>query len=82
MLCSNGKAPEVGQIFSNPNLAKTLRSLGENGKKGYYEGRIAEAIAEGMFLNQMDALCATGESNVMRCSVRSRPVQRRAHPAF
>lgn len=47
MLCENGKAPLPGQIFKNPNLAKTFRKLGKEGKKGYYEGPIAEAIVEG-----------------------------------
>lgn len=47
MLCSNGKAPEVGQIFQNPTLAQTFREIGEKGKKGFYEGRIAQAIVDG-----------------------------------
>ena len=47
LLCSNGKAPEVGQIFQNPTLAQTFREIGENGKKGFYEGRIAQAIVDG-----------------------------------
>lgn len=44
MLCENGKAPEVGQFKRNPTLANTLRTLASEGKKGYYEGRIAQAI--------------------------------------
>ena len=47
MLCEGGKAPVPGQIFKNPNLAKTFRKLGADGKKGYYEGPVAEAIVEG-----------------------------------
>lgn len=42
----NGKAPVSGQFFSNPDLAKTLRKLGTQGKGAYYEGPIAEAIVE------------------------------------
>lgn len=49
LLCSNGKAPEVGQIFQNPTLAQTFREIGENGKKGFYEGRIAQAIVDGEY---------------------------------
>jgi len=46
MLCEGGKAPLPGQIFRNPNLAKVFRALGKEGKKGYYEGPVAEAIVE------------------------------------
>lgn len=42
----NGKAPLPGQIMTFPNLAKTFRSVAENGKDGFYKGRIAEAIVE------------------------------------
>jgi len=40
----NGKAPEVGEIFRNPDLAKTLRLLSEQGADAYYKGEIAQAI--------------------------------------
>ena len=42
----NGKAPLPGQIMKFPDLAKTFRSVAENGKDGFYKGRIAEAIVE------------------------------------
>jgi gamma-glutamyltranspeptidase/glutathione hydrolase len=42
----NGKAPKVGQMMKIPNLANTFNELAINGKSGYYEGRIAEAIVE------------------------------------
>lgn len=42
----NGKAPLPGQIMTFPYLAKTFRSVAENGKDGFYKGRIAEAIVE------------------------------------
>ena len=42
----NGKAPLPGQIMTFPNLAKTFRSVAEEGKDGFYKGRIAEAIVE------------------------------------
>lgn len=42
----DGKAPRVGQIYTNPTLAATFRSIAEQGKKGYYTGRIAQAIVD------------------------------------
>ncbi len=39
-------APAPGERLKNPYLAATFRSIAEHGKKGYYEGRIAEAIVE------------------------------------
>ncbi|POY70486.1 hypothetical protein BMF94_6554 [Rhodotorula taiwanensis] len=45
---STGKlhAPRPGEIYKNPCLAETFRSVAEKGKAGFYEGRIAEAIVE------------------------------------
>jgi gamma-glutamyltranspeptidase / glutathione hydrolase len=40
------KAPFPGQIKQFPNLAKTFRTLAEEGHDGFYKGRIAEAIVE------------------------------------
>lgn len=42
----NGKAPLPGQIVTLTNLGKTFRALAEQGKDGFYKGRIAEAIVE------------------------------------
>jgi gamma-glutamyltranspeptidase/glutathione hydrolase len=39
-----GKAPEVGQVFRNPDLAKALRLIAEQGANAYYKGEIAKAI--------------------------------------
>ncbi|KAI6248355.1 Glutathione hydrolase-like YwrD proenzyme [Erysiphe necator] len=38
------RAPRSGEIFRNPHLAKTLRLLAVNGKKGFYKGQIAKEI--------------------------------------
>lgn len=40
----NGKAPAVGEIFQNPELAKTLRLIAAQGASAYYKGEIAQAI--------------------------------------
>lgn len=39
-----GKAPQVGEIFRNPDLAQSFRFIAEKGRDGYYKGSIAEAI--------------------------------------
>jgi len=39
-----GKAPQEGEVFRNPDLAKSLRLLAEGGRDAYYDGPIAEAI--------------------------------------
>jgi gamma-glutamyltranspeptidase/glutathione hydrolase len=39
-----GKPPAVGQVFQNPDLAKALRLVAENGADAFYKGEIARAI--------------------------------------
>ena len=35
---------KLGQIFKNPDVANTLRIIGEKGRDGFYKGPIADAI--------------------------------------
>jgi gamma-glutamyltranspeptidase/glutathione hydrolase len=45
-LTIDGRAPKAGEIFSNKGLARTFRKIAEDGKHAYYEGEIAESIAQ------------------------------------
>ncbi|EKD14820.1 uncharacterized protein L3040_003961 [Drepanopeziza brunnea f. sp. 'multigermtubi'] len=40
------RAPRAGELMHNPNLAETFRTLGKEGKKGFYTGRIAHEIVK------------------------------------
>jgi gamma-glutamyltranspeptidase/glutathione hydrolase len=39
-----GKPPELGAMFSNPDLAKALRLIADQGRDAFYKGEIAKAI--------------------------------------
>lgn len=39
-----GKAPAAGDLFRNPDLAQSLRRIGERGRDGFYRGPTADAI--------------------------------------
>jgi len=40
----HGHAPRVGERFCQPDLARSLRRLAENGPEGFYRGPVAKAI--------------------------------------
>ena len=40
----DGRGPEKGQIFKNPDLGNTLRILAKKGRDAFYEGEIAKRI--------------------------------------
>ncbi len=54
-----GRAPAKGDIFKNPELAHTLRLIGEKGRDAFYKGEIADKIdafmqANGGYLRKAD----------------------------
>ena len=40
----DGRAPSEGDVFRNPDLAKTYRMIAQGGRDAFYEGPIARAI--------------------------------------
>ena len=42
----NGKMPTKGEIFKNPQLAKTLKIIADQGRAGFYEGHVATTMAD------------------------------------
>jgi gamma-glutamyltranspeptidase / glutathione hydrolase len=58
-LDGKGRTPGKGDIFKNPDLARTLRLIGEKGGDAFYKGEIADKIdafmrANGGFLRKAD----------------------------
>jgi gamma-glutamyltranspeptidase / glutathione hydrolase len=45
-LLRDGVAPEPGQIFKNPRLAKVLMAIAEHDKAGFYDGWVAKSIVD------------------------------------
>jgi len=45
-LLPNGRAPLVGEIFKNPDLAWSMRQIAAQGRKAFYEGEIAKRIVK------------------------------------
>lgn len=48
----NGKAPAKGEIFKNPDLADTYRTIAREGRDAFYKGDIAKSIDSFMKANQ------------------------------
>lgn len=44
----NGSVPKKGEVFKNPNLARTLTMIAEQGRDVFYKGEIAKTIASYM----------------------------------
>src|SRR5215471_9254866 len=39
-----GHAPRLGEVFRNPDLAWSLKQIAAHGRKGFYQGKVAERI--------------------------------------
>src|SRR5258708_3330238 len=62
----DGRAPEKGEMWKNPNLANTLRTIADGGRDAFYKGKIAHVIgdyfkANGGFLSYDDMAAHKGE---------------------
>lgn len=70
-LTLDGRGPRAGELFRNPGLARTLHAVAEGGKRAYYEGSIAEAIAAVL---QAAGGCMTVEDLAAHTSTWEQPI--------
>jgi gamma-glutamyltranspeptidase/glutathione hydrolase len=47
-LTADGKVPPLGAIIKQPELAATLEALAEKGSSGFYSGRVAQDLVNGV----------------------------------
>ena len=56
---TDGRAPDTGERVRNPDLARALRAIAENGRDAFYRGTVADHIAEAS--SQVGGLMAAGD---------------------
>ena len=61
-----GRSPQAGEIFRQPNLARTFRALARGGRDAFYKGEVARQIVEyvrqnGGFLTMEDFAAHRGD---------------------
>ena len=54
-----GAAPKEGEIWRNPNLARTLSTIAKDGRDAFYKGEIARTIAE--YIKQQGGFLSYGD---------------------
>ncbi len=63
---NNGSPYQVGERFHNPALGKTFRRIAADGRKGFYEGEIADSIVE--FLNSVGGVHCQDDFARQKCN--------------
>ncbi|KAJ2160868.1 hypothetical protein GGF46_001925 [Coemansia sp. RSA 552] len=71
LLLDDGQGPGVGQVMRNPDLAAVMEALGRQGASAFYEGRVADAIVQGVA--QHGGVLTHGDLRAHR-STRDRPI--------
>ena len=66
----DGQAPQEGEIFKNPDLARTYERLANEGREVFYEGEIARTIDA--YMNALGVTCGLKTSRPMKANGWSR----------
>ena len=43
-----GRVPQVGEMFTNPDLADTYQAIAEGGRDAFYRGELAQRMADAL----------------------------------
>ncbi|HJR81302.1 MAG TPA: gamma-glutamyltransferase [Anaerolineales bacterium] len=70
-LTIDGRGPKPGEIFRNPNLARTFETIAQGGLSAFYQGEIAEAIVA---VIQESGGCMTAEDLASHASTWEEPI--------
>ncbi len=70
-LTIDGRAPDPGEVFRNPGLARTFNRVAEGGKREFYDGEIAAAIET--VLNKVGG-CLTADDLAAHVSTWETPI--------